>query len=133
MAKKRTELGDILRRLADYVDQCQDKDLVSIVQRAISPADAVETKVRSWDRSESCIEPSDVQSIYEELRTLPSREAGHVLLREKVRTKAALEAIARSLQLPMQREDTVDRLRTKIVEHTIGARLRSDAIQGRRP
>ena len=51
-------------------------------------------------------------------------------MRERGLNRDALESMARYLNLPVQRDDTVERLRAKIVENLIGARLRSDAIQG---
>jgi hypothetical protein len=75
------------------------------------------------------IEPSVVAT---ELQQLSTRDAGDLLLRQKAPIRRELESLARYLNLPVQRDDTVERLRAKIVvENTIGSRLRSDAIQGK--
>jgi len=44
--------------------------------------------------------------------------------------KKSLEVVARALDIAIQRTDKIDTLRQKIVESTVGARLRSSAIQG---
>jgi hypothetical protein len=51
-------------------------------------------------------------------------------LKDNTFTLDGLEKLARLMQLPIQREDTAERLRLKIVESAIGSRLRSDAIEG---
>ncbi|THD45884.1 MAG: hypothetical protein E7774_07155 [Bradyrhizobium sp.] len=128
MPTKRSELANILRRLADYVDNHPDEDLAPIFRQAA-------TLMRSSDQQKkpppSKMSPVDVRAIAGELQTLQSRDAGETLLREKVPSRSLLEAIARFLQLPVQRDDAMDKLRTKIVENTIGSRLRSNAIQGK--
>jgi len=71
-----------------------------------------------------------VREIAAKLQTLRPREAGERLLQDEAPNRPALEALARFLQLPVQRDDTIERLRAKIIENTIGSRLRSEAIQG---
>lgn len=127
MPTKRSDLANILRRLADYIDNHPDEDLAPIFKQAA-------TLVRSPAGRKKPQHPKegrpDVRAIAAQLQTLQSRDAGNGLLGEKAPNRNELEAIARFLQLPVQRDDTVDRLRAKIVENTIGSRLRSDAIQG---
>jgi hypothetical protein len=128
MPTKRSELANILRRLAEYVDSHPDEDLAPIFTQAATlmrPSERQRKPLHKWDAV-------DVGAIAAELQTLQSRDAGDVLLREKVPNRSGLESIARFLHLPVQRDDTVDKLRAKIVENTIGSRLRSDAIQGKR-
>lgn len=128
MQSKRSELASILRRLADYVDKHPDEDLAPIFRQASTLMQSDSRPKRS-PRQKS--PPLDVPGIAAQLQTLQSRDAGDALLLEKAPVKRGLEAIARFLQLPVQRDDTADRLRAKIVENTIGSRLRSEAIQGR--
>lgn len=127
MPSKRSELANILRRLADYVDKHPDEDLAPIFKQAATLMQSTERVKKSPPQKQL----PDVQAIATELQTLQTRDAGDALLRERVPNRSGLEAIARFLQLPVQRDDSVDRLRAKIVENTIGSRLRSDAIQGK--
>ena len=128
MPSKRSELANILRRLADYVDNHPDEDLAPILNRAAAlTGSSVPHEKLPYHK----LPRPDVRAIVAELLALQSRDAGNGLLREKAPNRRGLEAVARFLQLPVQRDDTVDRLRAKIVENTIGSRLRSDAIQGK--
>lgn len=127
MPSKRSELANILRRLADYVDKHPDEDLAPIFKLAATLAPTTDRAKKSPAQKQ----PLDIQAIATELQALQTRDAGDTLLREKVQNRRGLEAVARFLQLPVQRDDSVDRLRAKIVENTIGSRLRSNAIQGK--
>lgn len=131
MVSKRSELANILRGLADYVDRRSDEDLAPILRRAGALMQRAEPARRDRGRSRLRAKLPDVRAIATELQTLPTRESGDALLRDKAPNRTGLGVIARYLQLPVQGDDTVKRLRAKIVENTIGSRLRSDAIQGK--
>ncbi len=128
MPSKRSELANILRRLADYIDRHPDEDLAPILAQAAALTQSVTPKKKQGPQKKT--EPIDVRALAGELVVLSSREAGDSLLREKAPNRTDLETVARFLQLPVQRDDTVEKLRAKIVENTIGSRLRSNAIQG---
>jgi hypothetical protein len=64
------------------------------------------------------------------LRRSQSREEGLRVLASAQLSKNELEELARSMDLPVLREDDAERLRQKIVETSIGSRLNSEAIRG---
>lgn len=76
---------------------------------------------------------AELQAVLEYLNDAPDRESGFAKLDQDIPSKAALEALARLADLPVLRRDTVQDLRQRIVEATIGYRLRSRAVQGREP
>ena len=117
------ELVEVLRRLADYIEECPDSEIALILTRRkdSGPAKGRDTETVSKDW---------LSTIASRLRAELSRDTGYSLLSAEVRNRKTLEALARFLQLPVQRDDTVERLRAKIIENTIGSRLRSAAIQG---
>ena len=59
-----------------------------------------------------------------------SREEGAALLKEKCSTKEELTRLAKYLDLPVQKLDKIDQISERIIEATIGFRIRSAAIQG---
>jgi len=83
------------------------------------------TKVFSFDEFTA-------QSILNELNTLNNRQEGEVILKEKCNNRFDYEKIASMLDIPFQKKDTIDRILEKIIEGTIGFRLRSQAIQGQK-
>ena len=69
----------------------------------------------------------DVQA---RLAAAGSREAGQRIVEEAFARKEQLFAFARYLDLPVQRTDTVTRMREKVVTHTVGRRLSGQAVRG---
>ena len=69
----------------------------------------------------------DVQA---RLAAAGSREAGQRIVEASFARKEKLFAFARWLDLPVQRTDTVKRMREKVVTHTVGRRLSGQAVRG---
>ncbi|WP_159052645.1 hypothetical protein [Streptomyces bungoensis] len=74
-----------------------------------------------------------VEEIKAALTGMDSREAGYSYLGELGLNKEELRRLASNLDLPMPRSDTADRVKDRIIEATIGYRLRSEAIRGSAP
>jgi hypothetical protein len=127
---KRNELSNLLRRLADYVDHRSDAELLPLIQQAASLKPERTNRKKYQSSPKTSKETGYFSQIGSQLQELESREAGEALLLEKDLKRDDLETLARILQLPVQRDDSMERLRAKIVENVIGSRLRSDAIQG---
>jgi hypothetical protein len=130
MTNKRSELASILRRLADYIDRHPDEELAPIFEQAARLMPSPSSQKRNQVKPLEKLSPDSLQELAAKLRELMSREDGENLLLERITNRQGLESLARFLQLPVQRDDSVERLRAKIIENTIGSRLRSSAIQG---
>lgn len=72
----------------------------------------------------------EYQVILEDLQACKSRQDGEVFLEKNFPTKALLADFARYLDIPVLKRDKVSQLREKVIEATVGAVLRSRAIQG---
>lgn len=72
----------------------------------------------------------DANELRAALAAQDSRQAGLEVLAGLAPNRAALEASARALDLPVSKAEGVEQLRDRIVEATIGFRLRSQAIRG---
>lgn len=75
----------------------------------------------------------DVNYVHEELSRASSREEARAVLEELSPLREQLKQVAKHLDLPTPKSDTVDRLRDRIVDGTVGFRLRSDAIRSADP
>ena len=130
MENKRSELANILRRLADYIDRHPDQELAPIFGQAAAFMQTAGQQKKRHGQSPRKSGSQNMREIEAKLQMLRSREDGERLLQDEVLNRRALEGLARFLQLPVQRDDTIERLRAKIIENTVGSRLRSEAIQG---
>lgn len=69
--------------------------------------------------------------ILSRLNECDSREEGHAIISDALKKKSELEQFARYLDVLVLKQDKVDQIKDKIIESTVGATLRSKAIQGK--
>ena len=81
-------------------------------------------------RSFPALDARKRDSIAAELDAAATRESGARIVQDAFSRKDELFAFARFLDLPVQRNDNMVRIRRKIVEFTVGRRLDSEAIRG---
>ena len=82
---------------------------------------------------ESKIEIADSQKgeVLKELQGCKTRDEGYEILSKYFNSKIEFEAFARFLDISVLKQDKADQIKTKIIESTVGATLRSNAIQGK--
>jgi hypothetical protein len=73
----------------------------------------------------------DPERLQKELKRVESTEAGLSLLSDAALSRAELERMARSLELPIMKEDSASRLEEKIVQALVASRLNSRAVRGK--
>lgn len=72
----------------------------------------------------------NISILTEELNKCDSRESGYAVLTSHLKNRKQLEAFAKEIDVFVMKQDKVERIKEKIIEGTIGATLRSNAIQG---
>jgi hypothetical protein len=131
------ELAKVLRRLAETIErssQTQVEDLVTGEALLVISSEAAHGANQDRQERSKKLRPKSVKDVVGlafRLKQLRSRDDGMLFLANAHLTKNDLEELARHLDLPILREDDVERLKQKIVEASIGARLNSQAITGR--
>lgn len=123
------DLRMVFRRITEALDSLSGEEL----RRLSDPQYSVEVKViRRRTKDDSNISSPDIsaEDAITQVTALPNRQDAQALLDAKFPSKKALEIIARKLDIPIIRQDKVEDLRDKIVEATVGARIRSQTIQG---
>jgi len=73
----------------------------------------------------------ELEKLKDNLYNMNNREDGLFLLERHSPTRSRLEALAKLLDISVTKRDSVEHIRTKIVDTTIGFRLRSKAIRGK--
>jgi hypothetical protein len=117
------QIGSLLRSLSpeEIDDLASGRARITIEQK--SRASGASRRV-----SQEMPDPDLVRS---RLSALPSREEGRAYLDSLKLNRPSLRRLALALDLPVPRTDSVERIKDRIVEGTIGYRLRSEAIRGR--
>ena len=129
MSQAEINIITIFRRIAEAVDALSEDE----IKRLSDPQYEVELRAvrrRSKDELAKPQEPINVEEIIRELTNSATRQDAQAYLYSKYSSKKLLELIARQLDIPIIRQDKVEFLRDKVIEATVGARLRSQAIQG---
>jgi len=125
--KKINDYSAFLSILAKQAGNLSDSDIKRVLLKELDiKITLVELKP---DNVKNNLMPEvDVDAVLGKLNSLGDRDNAKSELSNM--TKKHLEVIARALDIAVQKSDKVDTLRHKIVEATVGARLRSSAIQG---
>lgn len=122
-------VASALRRLAAALERMSDEEIA----RLNEPGTEIEIKVlrrRSKDEELTPGARLDLTDVVAKLTAAASRSDASRFLDDSFGTKKALEQIARHLDVVVSKQDKAETLRDRIIEATVGARLRSEAIQG---
>ncbi|WP_153015310.1 hypothetical protein [Pseudomonas sp. HUK17] len=130
MIKEKYDLAFALRRWADAMASLSDDDLQKLADESFS-IEIKFSKRRSKNEYKT-LEQVDISELAEKLISIQSRDLAFSFLNENFKTKKGLESIARALDVVVLKTDKAESLAEKIVESTVGARKRSEAIQGYR-
>lgn len=112
-----------MRRLSDRDIEALIDGQARFVLESIDPAPA----------SRGVLNPatdSKLMKVIAELHSAPSRDEANAILGNANLRSVELRKLMRILDLPVSRTDTVDKLHYKIVDSTVGYKLRSNAIRG---
>lgn len=129
MSQLKTNALVVLRRLVEALDSLSEEQL----KKMSDPQYSIEFKAirrRSKDESKLHFTDANAEEAITQLSMFSSRQDAQVMLDDKYPSKKVLEVIARKLDIPITRQDKIEDLRDKIVEATVGAKIRSQAIQG---
>lgn len=130
MKKKNIYLSEI-DKFISYLNKLSDADIEKISNNIVKiKYELTPEKKRNSGNfiefSKMNLNPKDVIT---ELEKLSSRRDGELYLQEKLVNKQDYEAVAKSLDLSFDKKDSIEMLKKKIIEGTIGFRLNSQAIQ----
>jgi hypothetical protein len=127
--KKNEQISLILELLSKAVASLSDDDLERVANRTHS----IEVKIvrnRSSTKAATDAEHFNLAEIAKKLEEFSDRVTASNHLREIALSKKALELLARHLDIALSKQDKAEDLANKIIESTVGARLRSSAIRG---
>lgn len=117
----------LLSRLSEIIASLTDEDIQKILDGTY---EIKFVKARTTTEQNEYIPPFNADEIIEKLKASGSRESAKEYLEDQhVINKRDLEVIARKLDIPLVKTNKVEDLRNKIIEFTVGAKLRSQTIQ----
>lgn len=139
MSNKKIVL-DVIRAIKDLVIDMSEDDVNKFLSEEYELSlKFTKTKINKSENERGLIINNEYRieeevffnELLSELNRVDSREKGFDLLSERVKTKTHLEKFAKFIDVGVQKTDKLDKIKENIIESTVGARLRSEAIQGR--
>lgn len=78
------------------------------------------------------VSSGELERLHSALRKVDTREQARRLIDDALQTKDELSQLARILDIPVPRNASIEHLKARLVEATVGFRIRSAAVQGKR-
>lgn len=128
MESPKHDLIGALRQLVSALERLSDVDLAKLMNDSYNVEIRFTRKRNKEEIPE--IPEADLSALVSKLTAFTSRQEAQGYLDTNYGTKKTLELIARHLDIPIMKQDKIEVLRDKIIEATVGARIRSQAIQG---
>ncbi len=80
--------------------------------------------------SAQTVDSEQIAALRRGLMAANSREAGDALLEKAALSRKGLEALAKTFDMTVRKDENVERIRARIVATSIGSRLNASAIRG---
>lgn len=77
------------------------------------------------------LDEKSIMDILSKIDSAKSREEGLEILESNIKNKSGLEIFAKHIDVAVSKSDRVEKIKANIIDATVGARLRSSAIQGK--
>ena len=132
MDARRAFVTQVLEQLIKALRELSDEDFDRLMTGDLEASIAfVAPASRNRKRQASApAEDEALEAVYARLTAAGSREEGQRIVEEAFADKERLFAFAKWLDLPVQRNDAVKRIRDKVVTQTVGRRLSGRAVRG---
>lgn len=123
-------LLDFIGGIANEIAALSDSDISKLESGKFSLSLKV-IKKPSTATSSNTLTDEQIQSLRNKLDECLDRDSGYRIIDESLKNKKQLEAFAKSIEVYVMKQDNVKKLKERIILGTIGARLSSEAIQGK--
>lgn len=120
----------ILEALAKQASMLSESDIQKI-EKGTHELSVKLVKKKTTQLGSVELSEKQMEELLSHLQNCKSREEGHAVISEALKNKKELEKFARHLDVLVLKQDKVDQIKDKIIESTVGAILRSNAIQGK--
>lgn len=122
-------LALLLRKFTKEIESLSDAELEDLADSQDPLINKVRPGVRN-DKAQTKEEKIDASTIIRALKEFKNRDEGAKYLIGVTPTKGQLTIIAKGLDLPVGKRNSQEEIAAKIIEATIGYRIRSAAIRG---
>lgn len=127
-------LKNLFCSIGDQINKLSNKDLEKLDSGKFELSlKIVKSKnIKNEKTPVKSLDESSIKIIIEQLDTANSREEGVKIVEAALENKVQLEIFAKHIDVAVMKSDRVEKIKNNIVDSTVGARLRSGAIQGKK-
>jgi len=127
-------LKNIFNSLSRAIDNLSENEILDIESGnfEISFLFSEKKSAAKKNRDKISLDENILNRVNHLLNEASTREEGVLILEENLKGRAELESFAKSIDVPIMKSDKVITIKEKIVDSTVGARLRSGAILGKK-
>ncbi|MGA6118714.1 hypothetical protein [Sphingobacterium anhuiense] len=118
-----------LEKYLTFLKKISQDDLEALQKKKMEIVFEIREKQRFVKSKEFLFTDEEIDNIIEKLGSIEKREDGIIYLNGLNLGRLDVERILKKLDLPTMKKDTIQQLFDKIIENTIGYKLRSKAIQ----
>jgi hypothetical protein len=122
-------INQIIKEINKDIFNLSDEDLLKIQEETHKIKIKFE-KIKNKDDKSKKLTNEMMDLIISELSVKQTRDDGNKLLIDKLKTRKEVEQFAKYLNVSYLKQDNMEYIINKIVEATVGAILRSNAIKG---
>ena len=127
--KSKNILINFLNDISNQVEQLNETDIKKLESGCFDIAIKI-VKKNKEKITKNILSDDKINELVIKLEDCNTRELGLEILNSYLKNKKELEIFAKRINVFILREDKVEKIKNNIVESTIGAKLRSFAIQG---
>lgn len=124
-------LTTLFRELQDAVLELSEEELEKIISGEYQFTLKIVKKKGVANSKSSKVDDLKYKNLLDSLNLCESRTQGYELLYQELNTKSELEKFARHIEVAVTKSDNIEKIKDNIIESTVGAKLRSDAIQNK--
>ncbi|BER94723.1 hypothetical protein ACPF4D_001591 [Vibrio cholerae] len=124
----KTVISEFLKKLIEQLETFTDSDLNKLESGEYTLCLKI-SKVNKTSSEKYGKKDNNYLEVEEKLSACDSRELGLEILNNYFSNKRELEMFAKYVNVFVMKQDKVDKVKEKIIEGTVGAALRSSAIQ----
>lgn len=128
--KSKDLVGRVLAKFSSQIDNLSEEDLQKVADGTHELSLTIKKK-KCQAKITQKMSVHDQEKILDHLQARTSREDALAYIADVLKTKEEMAQFAKFIRVSVLKQDKVEDIKSKIVESTVGAVLRSNAIQGR--
>ena len=129
-ASTKQQVVSLLRHFASQIQAMDDEEVQRVLDGELKIEIRTPQPTKKRTRKTRPCSDAELQELHDSLGRTSTRERALELINAKLQSKAELTRFARVIDIPVPKEASSATLKDRLVEATVGYRIRSAAVRG---